>query len=295
MLRMQGLIKKYGSVKALADVTLDVPPGSVFALVGPNGAGKSTAIKICMNFIKATSGLAEVMGVDSRKLSPRELVQIGYVSENRQLPDWMRVDAFLAYCKGFYPNWQDEDCAALIEQFNLPLDKSLKTLSRGMRVKAALASALSYRPRLLMLDEPFGGLDVLVREQLIESILDRSAESTILLASHDLAEIETFATHVAYIDEGRIQFVNEMGKLTERFREVEVMLEAPTTLPVELPSHWLNVEHSETVVRFTDSEYQEPTASSEIRRYFPAIRDVTVRTLPFRSIFIALAKSARTR
>jgi ABC-2 type transport system ATP-binding protein len=296
MVKMQGLMKRYGSFKALADVTLEVPQGSVFALVGPNGAGKSTAIKICMNYVRATAGITEVLGVDSRRLGSRELVQIGYVSENRQLPEWMRVDAFLAYCKGFYPNWQDEDCRDLIEQFQLPLDRTLKALSRGMRVKAALTSALSYRPRLLILDEPFGGLDVLVREQLIESILDRSAESTILLASHDLAEIETFATHVAYIDEGHIRFVNEMGRLTERFREVEVLLEAPTAeLPRDLPSTWLNIEQSDTVVRFTASEYEEQSIGSAIRRYFPAIRGITVRTLPFRSIFIALAKSARER
>jgi ABC-2 type transport system ATP-binding protein len=199
---------------------------------------------------------------------------------------------FLSYCKGFYPNWQYGDCDELIRQFELPLDRPLKALSRGMRVKAALAAALSYRPRLLILDEPFGGLDVLVREQLIESIIERSDDSTILLASHDLAEIETFATHVAYIDEGRIQFVNEMARLTERFREVEVVLETPVELPHPLPSTWLNLEQSASVVRFTDSQHD--TGSDEIRRYFPELRDLTVRSIPFRSIFIALAKSAKT-
>jgi ABC-2 type transport system ATP-binding protein len=292
MLRTQGLMKKFGPVRALSDLTVEVPHGSVFALVGPNGAGKSTAIKICMNFVRATAGVAEVMGVDSRRLGPNELAQIGYMSENRQLPDWMRVGSFLSYCKSFYPNWQDNDCDELIRQFELPLDRPLKTLSRGMRVKAALTASLSYRPRLLILDEPFGGLDVLVREQLIESIIERSDDSTILLASHDLAEIETFATHVAYIDEGRIQFVNEMARLTERFREVEVVLDAPVELPDPLPSTWLNVEHSAALVRFTDSQYD--ASREELRRYFPAVRDLTVRSIPFRSIFIALAKSAKT-
>jgi len=292
---MQRLVKKYGSVKALADVTLEVPAGSVFALVGPNGAGKSTAIKICMNFVRATSGAVEVMGVNSRRLSRKELAQIGYVSENRQLPDWMRVDSFLAYCKGFYPNWQDADCEQLVEQFDLPLDRPLNKLSRGMRVKAALVSALSFRPRLLVLDEPFGGLDVLVREQLIEGILDRSEEMTILLASHDLAEIETFATHVAYLVDGQIRFVSEMGALRERFREVEVIFDGPAQLPRDLPATWINVERAENLVRFTDSEYQEQTANGEIRRCFTGIRDISIRAVPFRSIFIALAKSPGAR
>jgi ABC-2 type transport system ATP-binding protein len=126
-----------------------------------------------------------------------------------------------------YPSWDGALAAELIRQFELPLDRRLRALSRGMKVKAALAASLAYRPRLIVLDEPFGGLDVLVREQLIESIVDCTPEATVLLASHDLAEIETFATHVGYLNEGRLEFVEEMGSLNARFREVEVTLEAP--------------------------------------------------------------------
>src|SRR5438094_5454673 len=106
-----------------------------------------------------------------------------------------------------------------------------------MKVKAALAPSLAYRPRLIVLDEPFSGLDVLVREQLIESIVERTPEATVFLASHDLAEIESFATHIAYLNEGRLQFVEEMTALADRFREVEVTSDAP---PSDVPSSWLN-------------------------------------------------------
>jgi ABC-2 type transport system ATP-binding protein len=99
MIRTQGLTKKYARHEALAGLTLEVPEGSVFALVGPNGAGKSTAIKLLMNILQPTAGRAEVLGVDSRKLGARQLAQIGYVSENQQLPEWMRVGYFLTYCK----------------------------------------------------------------------------------------------------------------------------------------------------------------------------------------------------
>src|SRR5207244_5840566 len=146
---------------------------SVFALLGPNGAGKTTSIKILLNMLRATAGHAEMLGVDSRKLGPNELAQIGYVSENRQLPDWMRVGYFLSYSKAFYQTWHDEDLEELVRLYELPLDRRLKDLSRGMRMKTALAGSLSYRPRLLILDEPFGGLDVLVREQLLGVILER--------------------------------------------------------------------------------------------------------------------------
>jgi len=162
MIRTDNLTKRYRHNKALHDLTLDVPPSSVFALVGPNGTGKSTAIKIVMNLIRPNAGCAEVFGVDSTRLGAAELAQIGYVSENQRLPEWMRVDYFLKYCRAFYPSWDSALAAELISQYELPLDRRLGALSRGMKVKAALAVSLAYRPRLIVLDETFSGLDVLV-------------------------------------------------------------------------------------------------------------------------------------
>ena len=288
MIRTEELTKKYVRSEALHGLTLDVPEGSVFALLGPNGAGKSTAIKTVMNILRPTSGRAEVLGVDSRRLGPRELSRIGYVSENQQLPEWMAVPAFLAYCKPFYPEWRDEDAAELVRGFDLPGDRPLKSLSRGMRVKAALASSLAYRPRLIVLDEPFGGLDVLVREELIESIVERTPEATVFLASHDLGEIESFATHIAYLNEGRLQFVEEMPSLAERFREIEVTIDGEP--PVDRPATWLNVEQSAHVVRFTDSQFH---GEREIAARFPGAREIAARPMTLRGIVIALARSAR--
>jgi len=163
-----------------------------------------------------------------------------------------------------------------------------------MKVKAALAASLAYRPRLIVLDEPFSGLDVLVREQLIESIVDRTPEATVLIASHDLAEIESFATHVAYLNEGRLEFVEEMGALTERFREVEVTLDAPVPLPPDLPATWLNAEAAGRVVRFTDTRYEPARLHEEVARRVAGVREVSPREMSFRDIFLALAKSRRT-
>jgi ABC-2 type transport system ATP-binding protein len=288
MIRCEELTKRYRKNEALDGLTLDVPEGSAFALLGPNGAGKSTAIKTFLNILRPTSGRAEVLGADSRRLGPRELQQIGYVSENQELPEWMKVGDFLDYCKPFYPGWQDADAAELARGYDLPLDRRLRALSRGMKVKAALAASLAYRPKLIMLDEPFSGLDVLVREQLIESLVERTPEATIVLASHDLGEIESFATHVAYLNEGRLEFAEEIARLFERFREVEVTAEeAP---PGEAPREWLNVERSAHVVRFTDTQYRGAAAVAE---RFPGAREVTARPMSLRQIVIAMAKSAR--
>ena len=226
-------------------------------------------------------------------LGPQELSQIGYVSENQSIPEWMRVGYFLSYCKPFYPNWHDEEAAALIRLYELPLDRTIKTLSRGMRVKAVLASSLAYRPRLIVLDEPFSGLDVLVREQLVESILERTAESTVLLASHDLAEIESFASHIAYLEEGRLQFVEEMGALSQRFREIEVTLETAMDLPREWPDRWLNLERSSVVIRFIDSRFDAQGSEADVRRLFSGVLNITARSMSLRSICVALAKKAK--
>ena len=280
-------------MEAVEELSLEVPENSVFALVGPNGAGKTTTIKTFMNILRPTAGRAEVLGTDSQRLGPRELAQIGYVSENQQLPNWMPVRYFLNYCKPFYPAWDDQLAAALVKLFELPLDRKLRALSKGMRVKAALAGSLAYRPRLIVLDEPFSGLDALVRDQLIESVLDRATEATVFIASHDLAEIESFASHIAYIDQGRLKFVDEMSALSARFREIEVTLEAPAPIPRDWPAHWLNPEQAGVVVRFTDSRYERAGTEAEVRKLFPGVRDLAAHSMPLRSIFVALAKSSK--
>lgn len=293
MLRTDRLAKKFGRVEALESLTVEVPEGSVFALVGPNGAGKSTTMKICLNMLRASSGTAEVLGVDSRKLSPAELARVGYVSESRQLPDWMTVGRFLAYCKEFYPAWHDTAVAEFVRTYELPLDRTLKSLSRGQRVKAALAAALAYHPSLLFLDEPFSNLDVLVRDQVIETILAAGTETTVFLASHDLAEIESFATHVAYIDQGTVRFTEEMGALSTRFRSIEVVMGDGAAMPAGPPETWLNLEQAGPVARFTDSRFSAAEHDAQMRRVFPDAREVNVSAMPLRSIFVALAKSAK--
>lgn len=294
VIRTERLTKRFGRLRALADLDIEVPEGSVFALIGPNGAGKSTAIKTMLNIVAPTSGAATVLGADSRRLGPKQLARIGYVSENQRLPEWMRVGAFLSYSKEFYPGWRDEDARALVEAFDLPLDRKLGALSRGMRVKAALASSLAYRPRLIVLDEPFGGLDALVREELIESVLERTPEATVFIASHDLSEIESFASHIAYIDQGRLRFTEEKDALSERFREVEITIDGPVEIPREWPANWLAPDHSAAVIRFVDSRFDRETSEAEVLRRIPRVRGITVRAMPLRSIFVALARAAKS-
>jgi ABC-2 type transport system ATP-binding protein len=294
-IRTDALTKTFGHTEALRGVTMEVPEGAVFALAGPNGAGKTTAIKTLLNIHHPTSGRADVLGVDSRRLGAGQFARIGYVSENQRLPGWMKAGYFFSYCKAFYPTWADADLAELVRLYDLPLDRTLNAMSKGMRVKAALASSLAYRPSLIVLDEPFGGLDVLVREEVIESLIERTPETTVLLASHDLAEIEGFATHIAYLNDGRLEFAEEIGRLSERFREVEITLESPMDWPRDLPASWLNPEQSPVAIRFTDSNFDKARSHADIQRLFPSAREVTFRTVPLRAMMVALARSAQAR
>jgi len=245
-----------------------------------------------LNILRATAGRAEVLGCDSRKLGPAQFARIGYVSENRELPGWMRVGSFLNYCRKFYPDWNDAEASSLVRMFSLPLDRKLSSLSRGMRIKAAFAAALAYRPRLLILDEPFSGLDVAVREHLIQSIAALTPDTTILIATHDLADIEGFATHVAYLSDGHLAFAEEMETLTTRFREIELVVGNPALN--KLPETWLNVNQLPGLVRFTHASYDPARCNSELRQYWPDISDISVRPLSLRSIFLALSAQQRS-
>jgi ABC-2 type transport system ATP-binding protein len=293
ILRTVDLSKKFRSTAVLDHLNMAVPEHSVYALVGPNGAGKTTTIKILMNARRATGGVAEIFGHDSRKLSPADLAQIGYVSENQQIPDWMTVEYLMRYLKPFYPTWDDARAQDLLRQFELPLDRKIKNLSHGMRMKAALASSLAYRPRLIVLDEPFTGLDALVRDELVEGVLECAEGATILISSHDLSEVESFASHVGYLDRGRLQFSEEMTSLAGRFREIEITHEHSQQPLASWPATWLNTEQSATVVRFIDSQFDQERTLAEVHRRFGETRQITVNPMPLRSIFVTLAKASR--
>jgi ABC-2 type transport system ATP-binding protein len=293
-IQIEALTKRFGRVNALNGLELSVPRGAVHALVGPNGAGKTTLIKILMNIFRASSGRATVLGPDSTKISGKAFASIGYVSENQQLPGWMRVGTFLSYLRPFYPSWDTQLETKLIQQFDLPLDRKLKHLSRGMRMKAALASALAFHPTLIVLDEPFSGLDPMVRDELGKALVERSTESTIFLSSHDLAEVEGFATHVAFLDSGRLRLSENMPSLSARFREVELTLAAPATCPSDLPAAWLQMNASDSVIRFVDSAFDQEATPAEIARRFGPVLNATFAPMTLRAIFLAIAKSSRS-
>lgn len=288
------LSKRFGKALVLDQVNLTVSEASVYALLGPNGAGKSTTLQILMSLLKPSAGHAEIFGHDCRRLSPKDFMRIGYVADGQDMPDWMTVGKFMNYLQPFYPGWDESRARSLLRQFDLPLDRKLGHLSRGMRMKVSLASSLAYRPRLLLLDEPFSALDSLTRDELIEGLLANTESSSILICSHDLAEVETFASHIGYLEHGRLQFSEDTSRLAERFREVEIALDREFRLPsVDWPPYWLNAEQSGSMIRFVDTQFERERTMHDIRGMFHNVTHVDVSPMPLRSIFITLAKASR--
>jgi ABC-2 type transport system ATP-binding protein len=286
---------RYRKTEAVRGISFAVQPGTVFALLGPNGAGKTTTIRAVMNILRPSGGEARVLGTDSRHLGPNELQTIGYVSENQELPTWMTVAELLAYCRPFYPTWDERLSRKLLDDFELPAGVRISRLSRGMRVKAALVSALAYRPRLLILDEPFSGLDPVVRDDLVHGVLERAGEGqwSVLISSHDLDEVERLIDTVAFLDGGRIIVCEALTALQGRFRRVDV-----TVANGEASPHggtepgWMGMTSAGRIVRFTDTSYAGEPSDARIALRFPGAR-VEVQPMTLREVFVALARHTR--
>jgi ABC-2 type transport system ATP-binding protein len=294
-IRIRDLRRAYGRHDALKGLSLTVPEGSAFALIGANGAGKTTTIKVLMNLIEPTSGTATVFGVDSRKISARELAQIGYVSENQDMPGRLTTAQFLDHIRPLYPTWDDELERSTLAALRLPNDRRIRDLSHGMRMKMALACALPYRPKLLVLDEPFSGLDPLIRDEFMESLIGQAGATTILISTHELADIEDVATHVAFIDQGQLLFQESMNELTGRMREVHIQLAPSAVVPKRLPDTWRQPKAVGNVLSFVETGFSEADLSARIASLWPAVRAVEVQPIALRTIFTVLARDAQSK
>jgi ABC-2 type transport system ATP-binding protein len=293
MIQVNDLWKTFGRHEALRGLSFAVPQGSAYALIGANGAGKTTTIKVLMNILEPSRGSVTVLGVDSRRISPRELNRIGYVSENQDMPDRLTVAEYLDYLRPFYPRWDCNLEAGIRRQLRLPPERRIGDLSHGMRMKMALACALPFRPELLILDEPFSGLDPLVREEFMEELLRQAGEMTVLISSHELGEIDGVATHVAFLDEGKLLFEESMGDLTARFREVHVTTDREARPPGQLPRHWLDVKAMGNVLMFVDTRFSDDAFGEEVSSLVGGVRRIDAQPMALRSIFTTLARAAR--
>ena len=235
---VSGLTRRFGATTALASVSLSMPRGAVYGLVGANGAGKTTLIRHLLGLLRAESGTVRVFGLDPVAFPVGVLSRIGYLSEENDLPGWMRVDELVRYSRAFYPAWDDAYSEELRQAFALHPTARIKDLSRGQKARAGLLVALAHRPELLLLDEPSSGLDPVVRRDILEAILRTIAHEgrTVLFSSHLLEEVERVADHVTMISHGKIALSAPLDAIRESHRCVTVRFAESRQQPPALGS-----------------------------------------------------------
>ena len=286
VVHLQEVSKRFGSQVAMDRVSLEVPAGTVFALLGENGAGKTTCIRVMLGLAESDSGRSEIFGLDSVRYSLQIRSQVGYVAERSTLYEWMTVDEIGWFTAGFYnadflPHYRQ-----LVDQYELPRRKKLKALSRGMRAKVSLALALAHDPELLILDEPTSGLDALVRRQFLESMVDRAAlGKTVFLSSHQIHEVERVADVVAIMRGGRLVVVDRLEKLKAETCELTVTLSDPSAEPPLVHGELLRQRRRsrqwQLLVRRPDE-----TSLAALRDH-PAVDNIETRTPSLEEIFVA--------
>jgi len=260
---INGLSRAFGSKTALHDVTFRATAGKVHGLVGANGAGKTTFIKHLLGLLRATGGSVRVFGLDPVRDPVGVLSRVGYLSEEHDLPEWMRVDELMSYTQAYHPNWDAKYARELLDTFALDPAKKIKELSKGMRAQAGLIAAVAHRPELLILDEPSSGLDAMVRRDILDAIVRAVADDgrTVIFSSHLLDEVERMSDHVTLLQQGRVAVSGELDEVRRGFQRsrihfIEHFDKAPvleTALAMEGGGRAWSVLHSGSIEQFRRS------------------------------------------
>lgn len=291
VVQIERVTRRFGSTTALDDVSLSIPRGTVFGLVGVNGAGKTTLIKHVLGLLQAQTGRVRVFGIDPVGDPVGVLSKIGYLSEERGLPDWMRIDELLHYNRAFYQNWDDQYAEELRQTFELDPAKKVKQLSKGQRARTGLLVALAYRPEILVLDEPSSGLDPIVRHDILAAIIRTISEEgrTVLFSSHLLDEVDRVCDHVTMIDQGRVVLCGELDQIKGSYHRITVNFDTSQSRPPTIAGalNWKGGRHEWTAVCNGQSDSLQSTVSEA------GARIVAQRAASLDEIFVALVGKTR--
>jgi ABC-2 type transport system ATP-binding protein len=285
------LTRRFGAVEAVHDLDLGVPGGRVVAFLGRNGAGKTTTIKLLAGLLRPTRGESRLLGTPSSRLGAGDWARIGYVSENQVLYGWMTGHELLDFARPLYPTWDRDLEGLLVRRLSLDLRRRVRQASRGERMKLALVLGLAFRPKLLLLDEPFSGLDPLACEELLGGLLEVTAQSewSVFISTQDVDEAERLADDLCVIDRGRLLLSESIGALQSRFRRVHVALQAPLDARFDWPEA-METSSTESALEFVDPLFSRER-EAELRRRFPDAA-IEIRPMSLRDVFVAVARRA---
>jgi len=225
IIKTENLTKFYGKNRGICDVGLDVPKGLIYGFIGPNGAGKSTTIRILLSFVRPTSGKAEIFGMDCQKNGREVRKRIGYIPAEVNFYDDMTVSGILRYAGKLYGNYNQELTNRLCDLFEVEKNKKVRALSTGNKKKIAIIQAFMHEPELLIMDEPTGGLDPIMKNNFFELLKEEKKKgTTIFFSSHVLGEVQRICDRVAIIKEGSILKVEDVDELSEaKFKRVRIL------------------------------------------------------------------------
>jgi len=287
------LKKSYAAVEAVRGINLRVPEHSICAFLGQNGAGKSTTLRMLLGMIRPTSGTGRIFGLDisTERDSVRIRERVAFVAEDKRLYEYMTVAQIVRFTRSFFPRWRDDLEHSLLQRFDLPPDRKIRKLSKGMRTKLALLLAFARGSDFLILDEPTEGLDPVSIEQVLRIIVSLVADgAAVFFSSHQIAEVEQIADHVVMIDCGRIVLDAPMDKVKSEYRHVQAVFSAPMD---ERDFQLVGIERI-----YSDGRIVSLIASQNVDAIVEQVRamqgsNVEVAPLSLKEIFLETVKGRR--
>ena len=285
------LWKRYDEVEALRGLDLRVPAGSICGFLGRNGAGKTTTIKVLLGIARATKGEARLLGTVAAADAAGAAVRrrVGFVSDEKDLYDYMTVGEIIAFTRPFFPTWRADLEQKYLAKFELAPGREIKTLSRGARTKLALLLALCRGAELLILDEPTAGLDPAMAEDVLQALVGHvaSEEMTVFFSSHQIAEVDQIADHVAIVDRGRTVISGGLDDLRARHQRVQLVFAGNAPLAAPKAPGVVRVQRQGRVLTVLTRDHEALIAES--RAWSPVSVDAAPVTL--KEIFLETVKT----
>jgi len=235
LIELRNVTKTYGDLRALDNVTLDIPAGKIVGLVGPNGAGKTTLLRALTGELDY-QGEAKVLGLEPRVQRAELMQRTGVIHDIAVLPDWFKISDLIDFMEGVHPGFSRDKAKEFLKTTTISSDKKVKTLSKGMKTQLHLALTLATETKLLILDEPTHGLDILFRKQLYSSVLEDyfDEEKSLLISTHQIEEVEHILSDVIFIHKGKMLLYASIEELGERFTQLTIPADQADDLRKEL-------------------------------------------------------------
>jgi len=235
LIEMNNVTKTYGDLRALDGVSFQIPPGRIVGLVGPNGAGKTTLLRALTGELDY-QGDVKVLGKEPRSQRAELMLETGVIHDVAVLPSWMKVGELLNFMEGIHPGFVRERAESFLSRTTIPMGQKIKSLSKGMKTQLHLAITLATNTKLMLLDEPTHGLDILFRKQLYSSVLEDyfDEEKSLLISTHQIEEVEHILSDVIFINKGKVLLYASIEELSQRYAQLTVTADKADDLRAEL-------------------------------------------------------------